>query len=142
MTRGHCICGAVEYELSFEIERMSNCHCQFCRRAHGAAFVTSALVPTAALDIKSGLEALVRHEGRYFCGTCGTRLFNRSDEFPGATTLMVSSLEEQPTVEPAMHMNVESKAPWYRIRDDHPQFEAFPPGVQRQLTSFDRDSDS
>ena len=78
-TEGHCLCQTVRYELDFQIEATSNCHCQHCRRAHGAAFVTSALVPTNALRITAGEQSIARHQGRYFCATCGSRLFNRSD---------------------------------------------------------------
>ena len=38
-----------------------------------------------------------------------------------------SSLDEEPTDPPTIHMNVESKAPWYEILDDRPQFQGLPP---------------
>ncbi len=117
---GHCLCKAVCFELDFEIQAITNCHCQFCRHAHGAAFVTTALVPTSALLITSGEDNIARHDGRYFCGNCGTRLFNRSDSFPHATSLVVTSLIEEPSTPPVAHMNIESKAPWYEILDQAP----------------------
>ncbi len=129
-TEGHCLCKAVRYELDFQIEAMSNCHCQYCRRAHGAAFATTALVPTSALRITAGERSIARHLGRYFCGTCGSRLFNRSDSYPDATSLVVTSLAQEPSVRPAVHMNIESKAPLYEILDDRRQFASFPPGIE------------
>ena len=132
-TEGHCLCGAVRFELDFEIKATSNCHCQYCRRAHGAAFVTTALVPTSALRITAGEQSIARHQGRYFCGTCGSRLFNRSESHPDATVLVVTSLAREPTRRPVAHMNIESKAPWYEILDDCPQFTSFPPGVEDAL---------
>ena len=98
---GHCLCGAVRYELDFQIEATSNCHCRYCRRAHGAAFVTTALVPTRALRITTGEQSIARHEGRYFCSICGSRLFNRADAHPEATALVVASLAQEPTRPPA-----------------------------------------
>jgi hypothetical protein len=134
-SRGHCLCGAVRYELACEIAASSNCHCQFCRRAHGAAFVTTALVPTSALHITAGAASIARHEGRYFCRTCGSRLFNRSESHPQATSLVVTSLarEHETTLPPVAHLNVESKAPWYTILDDAPQFPGFPPGIEAAM---------
>ncbi len=129
-TEGHCLCGVVRYELDFQIEATSNCHCQYCRRAHGAAFVTTTLVPTSALRITAGEQSITRHQGRYFCGTCGSRLFNRSDSYPASTSLVVSSLAHEPTIRPSAHMNIESKAPWYEILDNCPQFASFPPGIE------------
>lgn len=124
---GHCLCGAVRYELDWEIELLTNCHCQFCRRAHGAAFVTVTLVPTEKLRVE-GEEQVTRHGGRHFCRECGTRLWNRTDALPGATVLMVASLDPEPALRPALHFNVESKAPWYEILDDRPQHPSFPAG--------------
>ncbi len=130
MASGHCLCGAVRYELDCEIRSVTNCHCRYCRRAHGAAFATTALVPSSALRITAGEDSIARHGGRYFCRVCGSRLFNRPEAYPAATALVVTSLADEPTLRPAAHMNVESKAPWYDILDGSPQFEAFPPGVE------------
>jgi hypothetical protein len=132
MHTGHCLCGAVRYELDFELQLLTNCHCRFCRRAHGAAFVTVTLVPTDALRV-TGEEHVARHEGRHFCGTCGTRLWNRTEALPGATVLMVASLDPEPETRPALHFNVESKAPWHEILDDRPQFPSFPESVEAAL---------
>ena len=49
------------------------------------------------------------------------------------TVLVVCSLEENPARAPVAHFNVESKAAWYRIRDDAPQHQGFPPGVDAAL---------
>jgi hypothetical protein len=45
----------------------------------------------------------------------------------------VTSLDEEPTIAPAMHFNLESKAPWYELLDDAPRFDAFPPSVSAKL---------
>ncbi|MGI9288119.1 MAG: hypothetical protein ACR2P1_22230, partial [Pseudomonadales bacterium] len=59
-----------------------------------------------------------------------SRLFNRSDSYPDATSLVVTSLAQEPTIHPGAHMNIESRAPWYEILDDCPQFASFPPGIE------------
>lgn len=41
--------------------------------------------------------------------------------------LVVASLDNEPQGGPAMHLNVESKAPWYEILDDLPQYQGLPP---------------
>ncbi len=46
--RGQCACGAVQYEVDSPLGPLVNCHCRSCRRAHGAAFATSALVQLRA----------------------------------------------------------------------------------------------
>lgn len=41
--------------------------------------------------------------------------------------LLVASLNDEPQGTPMMHINVESKAPWYEILDDLPQYQGLPP---------------
>ncbi len=130
---GRCLCGAVRYELRADVETLSNCHCQYCRRAHGSAFVTTTAVETDRLVLTQGEESIAKYAGRYFCNICATRLFNRSDTFPKLTILMVASLDSQPTFTPAIHMNVESMAPWYRILDERLQYQGFPPDIEAAL---------
>lgn len=137
MYTGGCLCGAVRYELHHEIEAITNCHCRFCRRAHGAAFITTAFVPTAALRWVSGEGEIARHEARHFCRTCATRLFNRVDALPQFTVLMVASLDDPPSLAPASHFNVESKAPWFEILDDAPQFPSLPPAIEAMIRKGD-----
>ena len=38
----------------------------------------------------------------------------------------MASLDRDPSEPPAAHVNVESKAPWFEILDDRPQYPAFP----------------
>jgi hypothetical protein len=40
--------------------------------------------------------------------------------------LVVASLNHEPQGVPVMHINVESKAPWYAILDDAPQYQGLP----------------
>ena len=127
--RGQCLCGAVEIEAETEASLLINCHCQFCRRAHGAAFVTTTPVQDDRFRVVHGDSAIKRHVGRFFCGTCGSRLFNRSEDHPGITMLVVTCLDPEPAGSPAMHLNLESSAPWYEILDDKPRFQGFAPGM-------------
>ena len=134
---GRCLCGLIRYELDAPIELLVNCHCRFCRRAHGAAFVTTSPVATSSFRIVQGEGELASHESRFFCRQCATRLFNRTASPLDLTIVMVSSLDREPTQKPSMHMNLESKAPWYEILDDAPQFESLPAHIARALSNPD-----
>ncbi len=133
MRTGGCYCGAVRYELRGEPGPLVNCHCRDCRRVHGAAFAAGSLIRKADLRFTSGEEAVQEYETqngfRYFCERCGGRLFNRARSAPEFVVLLVASLDDEPTDEPVMHINVESRAPWYEILDDRPQHQAMPPGI-------------
>ena len=134
MTRtGRCLCGGVRYEIDGELPLLVNCHCQFCRRAHGSAFVTCAWIQSSSFRFTAGEDLVHRsYRGpgfRCFCSSCGTRLFNGRKDVP-FLTLVISSLEEAPDKGPAMHINLESKAPWYEITDDLPQYQTIPPEIE------------
>jgi hypothetical protein len=121
----------VQYELDGELGPLVNCHCRYCRRAHGAAFVTVTPVQSANFRITSGADAVREYrnaEGvRYFCARCGGRLFNRPMSTDALLVLIVATLDVEPDDRPVMHINVESKARWFEILDDRPQHQAFPP---------------
>ena len=44
MITGSCLCGEVTYEISGKVGDIVHCHCQTCRKAHGAAFSSVAAV--------------------------------------------------------------------------------------------------
>ena len=128
---GGCFCGVVRYEVKREPSPLINCHCQFCRRFHGSAFVTVSPIPSDGFTIKTGQEHIVelKHAqgSRNYCGNCGSRIFNRpkfTDEF---VMLVVASLDEAPESKPIMHINTESKASWHEICDSLPQYPRMPP---------------
>ena len=132
MRTGRCLCGGVRYELEGELPPLVNCHCRFCRRAHGAAFVTLGWVRAAALRVVSGEELLERFAVargyRSFCRRCGTRLWNGSRD-ADFLSLVVGTLDDADHAGPVLHLNLESKAPWYEIHDDLPRYDRSPPGV-------------
>ena len=84
MHNGKCLCGKVRYSVKCDLDFVVNCHCQFCRLAHGAEFVPVAMIAADKLDILEGNKFLSKYEVanvaafRCFCSVCGTRLFNHS----------------------------------------------------------------
>lgn len=131
MTRsGGCRCGLLRYELTAELGPVFNCHCRFCRQVHGAAFTTIALMPRSGLQWSAGSQEAARFETprgsiRHFCGVCASPVCNLPFE-EKLLCLVVSSLDAPEDVAPWAHFNIESKAPWFGIQDDLPQFETGP----------------
>jgi hypothetical protein len=128
---GRCYCGAIRYELSKPVETVVNCHCRSCRRANGGPFSAIAAVETSNFSLISGEERVREFRSasgsRFFCGDCGGRLFTRGASDDTWTNLLISTLDEEPHSPPILHLNVESKAPWYEIQDGYPQFDDLPP---------------
>ena len=124
--RGGCWCGAVEYRVADAFLYALNCHCSRCRAATGSAFKAFAGVEREKLEIAVGRGALLvvgdesLNDTR--CGACGSLLFSvvRDGAF---VHVALGSLVDPPTMRPAAHIFVGSKAPWFEITDELPQFE-------------------
>lgn len=126
---GQCYCRSISYEVRDAFEYAFYCHCGECRRRTGAGSKPFAGVPASALKITGGHEAVLRFgEGDGYhasCEKCGSLLYSlvRQGSYVHVT---LGTLVDPPTITPAAHIFVGSKAPWDLIDDGLPQFEAFP----------------
>jgi hypothetical protein len=132
MLRGSCLCGGVRYEVSGPLSYPLNCHCSMCRKAHGAAFRSRARVKADDFRWTQGAELVAYYESspgnhRGFCRVCGSPLLSRFDNDPRSYGLPLGALDDDPGIKPGFHVFVASKAPWYDITDELPQFAELPP---------------
>jgi hypothetical protein len=133
--RGSCLCGSVRYEITASLESAEHCHCSMCRKAHGAAFSTNSVVPTDTLTVTSGENLISEYASspkrrKCFCSNCGSQLFIRRLDAPELTVVTLGAIDGDPRVLPERHVFVASKAPWYDITDELPQFQIYP-GFER-----------
>jgi hypothetical protein len=127
---GSCLCRGITYEVDGEFGRVVNCHCSMCRKATGAAFRTRAGVATEAFRWLTGDDLLSRYESspgetRTFCRVCGATLVTFFRDHPGEIGLALGTLDDDPGVRPSAHVFVASKAPWFEITDQLPQFSEY-----------------
>lgn len=126
MLAGRCLCGAVHYAVADEFGYALNCHCGDCRRATGSAFKPFAGIERHKLSITRGEDQLMVHgekdAGDLHCGKCGSLLFSvvREGLFVHVT---LGTLTDTPRIRPSAHIFAGSKAPWFTITDDLPQYE-------------------
>jgi hypothetical protein len=126
--KGRCECGAVQYEVADEFRYAQNCHCSRCRAATGTAFKAFAGIERDKLRLTAGVDRLLvvgaddANDTR--CNACGSLLFSvvRDGEY---VHVAMGSLVDAPTIRPTAHIFVGSKAPWFEITDDLPQFEEY-----------------
>ena len=124
--RGKCLCGAVQYQVTDAFAYALNCHCSNCRRATGAAFKPFAGIARTALAVTHGTDRLLiygsedNHDAH--CDGCGSMLYSlvRDGAYVHVT---LGTLIDPPTIRPGAHIFVGSKAPWFAITDDLPQYE-------------------
>ncbi len=120
---GSCYCGEVRFEATLPSKFCAHCHCNNCRRAHGAAFVTWVGFKDEQVRIVSGEERLGRYRTetdatRSFCTTCGTTLFFSSPRWGGETHVTRASIHDPIDREPSSHVYFDRHVPWITIDDD------------------------
>jgi hypothetical protein len=138
-TAGGCLCGAVQYEVEGAATEVTSCHCPMCRKQHGAAFATYGGYPNDRVRITTGADALqVYRSGptteRRFCRVCGSSLF-WVDTTGSRTWVALGTLDGDPGRAIDGHIFVGSKASWYAITDDLPQYDTWmvPPGSSETM---------
>jgi hypothetical protein len=125
---GGCECGAVRYSVPDAFLYAANCHCSRCRAATGAAFKPFAGIEREKLTLERGAESLMTvgepelHDAR--CACCGSLLYSvvREGEF---VHVAMGSLSDAPSIRASEHIFVGSKAPWFEITDELPQFDEY-----------------
>ena len=131
MMGGSCLCGAIAFEATGQIE-FRNCHCSRCRKAHGAAFASNLYVRPQDFRWLRGEDHLAsyrlptaRRFGNAFCRVCGSpmpRFVAERDFF----VVPAGALDDDPGTRPAYHIFIDSRAPWFEINDDLPQHRQYP----------------
>ena len=114
---GRCHCGAVRFTADFPSRFVAHCHCESCRRAHGAAFVTWAGFPSAQVRVTQGEDDLAAHESspqtyRRFCKRCGTKLLFESAKWPGETHVVLAAFDDPVDRAPTVHAFYAEHASW------------------------------
>jgi hypothetical protein len=123
---GRCFCGALRYAVPDKFVYAANCHCSNCRRATGSAFKPFAGIERHKLVVTKGKADLMifgDEDGNdTHCRVCGSLLYSlvRAGTFVHVT---MGTLVDDPTICPSKHIFVGSKAPWFTITDDLPQYE-------------------
>jgi hypothetical protein len=121
---GHCLCGAVSYEISEPLRNAGYCHCTRCQRRTGTAASAQAGISRGALTIRSGEELLRAYDpgdgGFYklFCSQCGSAMFSRSPDDPGIMSVRLGTIDGDPGVTMEWRQFLNYAAPWEPIPDD------------------------
>lgn len=104
MTRneGGCLCGRIRYATLTEPTRVTVCHCRFCQRATGSAYMVQPVFGANNLVTLKGSPEIFDHtsggSGKlvhvHFCAVCGTKLWLRFERFPGAVGVYAGTFDD------------------------------------------------
>ena len=123
MPSGHCLCGAVSFEVDGELPGPDACHCSMCRRWSGHYWASTDL-PRHRVTI-SGEDQIRWYQSsekvrRGFCARCGSVLFF---DPPARDWIAIAmGAFDQPTgTTLGKHIFTADKGDYYEIADGLPQ---------------------
>jgi hypothetical protein len=119
--KGSCLCGRIAYEVDRLDGPVGHCHCKTCRKAHAAAFATTARVNREHFRWLRGEEHLGAFEStpgklRRFCTKCGSHLMAEWLDKP-QVIVRVATLDDDPGVTPQVHIWTSHDVPWLKTDD-------------------------
>ena len=121
---GGCLCGRIRYRASGKPSDETHCHCEICRRASGAAFVSWATFKTADFVFTKGKPARFDSSAiafRHFCPNCGTQLTFQFLKSPQFTDVTLASLDDPGAITPVDHIWTKRQIPWITLADGLPR---------------------
>jgi hypothetical protein len=88
--QGGCLCGNVRYEATAEPVRVTFCHCRYCQRATGGAYLVEPMFNKSDFKITNGTTRAYSQQSEgsgkrvttNFCENCGTKLYLDIERFP------------------------------------------------------------
>lgn len=125
---GGCTCGFVRYRMTSAPLFVHCCHCRWCQRETGSAFVLNALIEAERVLLQSGEVEVVRTpsasgKGQKIarCPACRIALWsNYAGAGEAIRFVRVGTLDQPERLPPDIHIFTASKQPWVVIPPDMP----------------------
>ena len=125
---GGCACREIRYRLTSGPLFVNCCHCRWCQRETGSAFVLNAMIEADRVELLSGEPEIVHtpsNSGRgqdiARCPTCRVAVWSH---YGGGGSkicfIRVGTLDEPDRLPPNVHIFTESKQPWVVLPPDMP----------------------
>ncbi len=100
--QGGCLCGACRYETRAEPIRVTICHCKFCQRATGTAYMVEPIFERGAFAFIKGTPAIYALQSAgsgktvnvHFCQTCGTKLSLTFERWPDICGIYAGTFDQ------------------------------------------------
>lgn len=130
---GACACGEIRYRMHSSPLIVHCCHCRWCQRETGSAFVLNAFLESDRLELQSGRveKVTIPSESRAGqtiarCPTCKIALWSH---YGGAgdklSMVRVGTLNQPDRLPPDIHIYTDSKQPWVILPEDVPAVPAY-----------------
>lgn len=130
---GGCTCRQVRYRLTSRSMFVHCCHCRWCQRETGSAFVMNAMIEADRVEMLAGDVEVVdtpsnSGKGQKIsrCPTCHVALWsNYFGAGPKVRFVRVGTLDDPDAMPPDVHIFTASKQPWVILPKDKPVVSEF-----------------
>lgn len=129
--QGHCLCGAVAFDVLAPSLTLYRCHCSLCRRQSGATSNCATLVRSERFRWLHG-EALVHSWVKDtgfrsdFCSVCGSPVPNPLPKL-GAHWIPAGALQADAPVKARIDLCLASRADWEPVTPLEHAYDELPP---------------
>jgi hypothetical protein len=102
MHKGRCLCGNIAFAVDGPPNDIINCHCYFCQRATGSAYLVETMFDIDKFHLLGGTPRIYHHisagSGQtihiHFCKDCGTKTHMRFDRFPTSVGVFSGTFDQ------------------------------------------------
>ena len=130
---GGCTCRAVRYRMTTRPLFVHCCHCRWCQRETGSAFVLNAMIEADRVVLLSGAPEAVdtpSNSGKgqkiWRCPKCRVALWsNYAGAGPSVHFVRVGTLDNPDLLPPDIHIYTSTKQPWVVLPESTPAVPEF-----------------
>ena len=98
---GGCLCGAIRYTVTAEPLRVTICHCTFCQKITGSAYLVEPIFRKQDVSFSGTTKAFVHRSDNSskkvtvnFCGICATKVHLDLERFPAIWGLFGGTFDD------------------------------------------------
>jgi hypothetical protein len=130
---GGCTCGRVRYRMTALPMFVHCCHCRWCQRETGSAFVINAIIEADRVELIRGAPEIIvtptlsgRGQKIQRCPDCRIAVWsNYSGAGDRILFVRVGTLDEPDRLPPDIHIFTSSKQPWFSLPTGVPAVSEF-----------------
>ena len=129
---GRCNCGEVRYRLLRKPMFVHCCHCTWCQREAGSAFVLNAMIETENVELLAGSPVRSERPSNsgigqsvFSCTACEVHLWSHFGGREQVAFVRVGSLENPALCPPDIHVFSSTKQPWVVLDERVPVMPEF-----------------
>jgi hypothetical protein len=130
---GQCLCGQVKFTVLSKPVWMGQCHCHHCQKTTGTGHASNAFFKKEDVKIEGKLSDYGSSTDsgsvitRFFCPSCGSRLFAQSNENNGLFGVSAGVFEDNSWFKANAIVYNKRKPEWDKMDENIPAFEEMPP---------------